>query len=209
MEEAPRSEKKALQRRRIVDAARTVFFRDGFMEANLDDVAQGAGLAKGTLYRYFENKAELYVAVLSHNAEVFLELVRTALGGAGTASDRIRSLGRFYRSHWTDNPEYFQIFWALENQPVIGELPRSAVDEVTQLWRSCLSELADVIEDGVKRGEFISCEPWMMAHLLWSGANALIRGEEVKARRELRRHDLADCFDAMVELYLRGLQEPR
>ncbi len=176
------------------------------MEANLDDVAQGAGVAKGTLYRYFENKAELYVAVLSHNAEVFLELVREALGGGASASDRIRSLGRFYRVHWTENPEYFQIFWALENQPVIGELPRQAVEEITQLWRSCLSELADVINDGVKREEFAPCEPWMMAHLLWSGANALIRSEEVKARRELRRHDLAECFDAMVELYLRGLR---
>ena len=33
------------------------------MEANLDDVAKGAGVAKGTLYRYFENKAELFSAL--------------------------------------------------------------------------------------------------------------------------------------------------
>ena len=56
-------------RRRILDAAREVFFRDGFMEANLDEVASGAGVAKGTLYRYFDTKAELYVAVLAHNGE--------------------------------------------------------------------------------------------------------------------------------------------
>ena len=59
-----RDEKKALQRKHILEAARDVFFRDGFVHANLDEVAQRAGVAKGTLYRYFENKGELYVAVL-------------------------------------------------------------------------------------------------------------------------------------------------
>ena len=59
------SERRAQQRLRIFEAARGVFFRDGFMNANLDEVAQLAGVAKGTLYRYFENKADLYVALLA------------------------------------------------------------------------------------------------------------------------------------------------
>ena len=71
---ARREAKKAQSRVRILDAAREIFFRDGFMEANLDDVARGAGVAKGTLYRYFENKAELYVAVLAMNGEFFERL---------------------------------------------------------------------------------------------------------------------------------------
>ena len=48
------------------------------MAANLDDVAKGAGVAKGTLYRYFENKAELYVAVLASNGEQFERKLRDA-----------------------------------------------------------------------------------------------------------------------------------
>ncbi len=58
-------------RRRILDSARQVFFREGFESANLDEVANLAGVAKGTIYRYFESKAELYVAVLVHNADAF------------------------------------------------------------------------------------------------------------------------------------------
>ena len=68
-----RAEKKAIQRRNILDSAREVFFRDGFIEANLDEVAQRAHVAKGTLYRYFENKGELYVAVLAKDGQVFEE----------------------------------------------------------------------------------------------------------------------------------------
>ena len=38
-------------------------------------MAEKAGVAKGTLYRYFESKADLYVAVLTNNYEIFLELM--------------------------------------------------------------------------------------------------------------------------------------
>ncbi len=62
-----REERKAQSRRRILESARDVFFRDGFMAANLDEVAERAGVAKGTLYRYFDSKADLYVAVLAEN----------------------------------------------------------------------------------------------------------------------------------------------
>jgi AcrR family transcriptional regulator len=47
--EESREERKAQSRRRILDSAREVFFRDGFMAANLDEVAEKAGVAKGTL----------------------------------------------------------------------------------------------------------------------------------------------------------------
>ncbi len=57
-EKVGRAERKVQSRQQILKAARGVFFRDGFMAANLDEVAENAGVAKGTLYRYFESKAD-------------------------------------------------------------------------------------------------------------------------------------------------------
>jgi len=48
-EATARAQKKAESRRKILDSAREIFFRDGFMAANLDVVAERAGVAKGTL----------------------------------------------------------------------------------------------------------------------------------------------------------------
>jgi TetR/AcrR family transcriptional regulator len=200
-----REEKKALFRQRILDAAREVFFRDGFMAANLDEVAQLAGVAKGTLYRYFDNKGELYVAVLSHNGEIFERKLREASLSGATPAEQVRSVGRFYFEHWTRNREYFDIFWALENQAVIGELPAAVVDEVTRLWEKCLNILADVIERGTRAGAFAPCDPWEVANILWTVANGLIQTEHVAPRRALRRRSLDHVFDDMVEIFLRGL----
>jgi len=200
-----REARKAAQRQRILESAREVFFRDGFMHANLDEVAQLAGVAKGTLYRYFESKAELYVAILSHNGKVFEERMREAATSAGDPADQIRELGRFYYGHWTRNREYFQIFWALDNQELIGELPPGVVDQVTRLWENCLRVLADVIERGVAGGDFAPCDAWEVANILWTVANGLIQTEHVAPRRRLRGQALERVFSDMVELFLRGL----
>ena len=201
-----RDDKKAKQRQRILDAAREVFFRDGFMQANLDEVASLAGVAKGTLYRYFENKADLYVAILVENGQAFEERMRAAAATEGSARDKIRALGRFYFEHWTQHSEYFQIFWALENQNVIGDLPKELVDDVTTLWENCLQVLADAIQRGVDQGAFAPCDAWEVANILWTVANGLIQTEHVAPRRELRGGDLQQVFDDMVELFLRGLR---
>ena len=99
------SEKKALQRGHILEAAREVFFRDGFVEANLDEVAQRAGVAKGTLYRYFENKGDLYVAVLARERRALRAAHARGRRPPGLRpAEQIRRLGRFYFEHWTRNP---------------------------------------------------------------------------------------------------------
>jgi len=203
--DAAASERKAQQRAKILDAARQVFFRDGFVAANLDEVASIAGVAKGTLYRYFANKADLYVALLADNGDKFVAKMRGVAGTKGSASDKIRALGKFYYGHWADNRDYFQIFWALDNQGLIGVLPPSLVGQVKDLWEACLRILADVIDGGVTSGEFGPCDSWEVANLLWTVSNGLIQTEHVMTRKELRHKPLDVMFDDGLELFLRGL----
>ena len=200
-----RAEHKALSRARILESARLVFFRDGFAAANLDEVAERAEVAKGTLYRYFESKAELYVAVLTHNGRVFEEKLRATVSPELEPVEQIRRTARFYFNHWTQNPEYFAIFWALENQELIGELPKGVVEEVTKLWEACLRILADVIARGVKEGRFAPCDPWEVANVFWTLANGLLQTDYVATRKRLRRRRLDRVFEHAIELVLRGL----
>lgn len=49
---------------RLLDAALSVFSKRGYHEATMEEIAQIAGVGKGTLYRYFKSKEELYHALL-------------------------------------------------------------------------------------------------------------------------------------------------
>lgn len=204
-----RGERREQQRQRILDAARTVFFRDGFMPANLDEVAQRAGVAKGTLYRYFDNKAELYVAVLSENGDAFERKMRETLVPELDAAEQLRRLARFYVQHWTTHRAYFQIFWALENESVIGVLPDAVVAQVTALWAKCLRLLAEVLERGARDGSFRAHDSWQVANVLWTLVNGLIEGDQAPAAAKLRDRPLEATVADAIELILRGLAPDR
>lgn len=204
-----RGARRAQHRQRILDAARSVFFRDGFMAANLDEVAQRAGVAKGTLYRYFDNKAELYVAVLSANGDAFERKMRETLDPALAPGEQVRRTSRFYFQHWTAHREYFQIFWALANEPVIGELPDGVVEEVAGLWERCLQLIAEVLERGVREGRFAPHDSWAVANILWTLANGLIQSEDAPAAKRIRRAPLERVFDDAIDLVLRGIEPTR
>jgi AcrR family transcriptional regulator len=203
-----RAEKKKQSRRRILEAAREVFFRDGFMPANLDEVAEGAGVAKGTLYRYFESKADLYVAVLAEDGKVFTDKLGEAVVGADSPAEQLRRMSRFYLEHWMRHRDYFQIFWAIDNQTVIGDLPSGVTEEVSKLWEQSLAILNDVLERGVAAGELAPCDTWEVANILWTVANALIQSDGIGLRRDLRRRPLEAVYNDAIELLLRGLERP-
>src|SRR5262249_47192429 len=54
----------AARRAQILDAATRVFARKGFNRATIRDVARDAGIADGTIYNYFANKADLLIGLL-------------------------------------------------------------------------------------------------------------------------------------------------
>lgn len=60
------------QKRRIMDAARTLFAHKGFSDTKMTDIAAAAGVSYGLAYHYFASKEEL-----------FIRLVEKALQGAG------------------------------------------------------------------------------------------------------------------------------
>jgi len=192
-------------RRRILEAARKLFLEQGFEAANLDEVAQRASVAKGTIYRYFENKAELYVEVLVWNADAFVARMRQTLDESLSPADQILETGRFYVRHYAEHPEYFRIFWAVDNQRMIGELPEPLLDAVWDIWKRCLAIAVEIIERGVKEGAFLAGDPWQTATLLWVLANGLIQSESDPHRRELRGSSLEELVDHAFALVVRGM----
>jgi len=61
---APQSNDDSAKRRQIVEGARSIFLAQGFDAASMSDIARAAGVSKGTLYVYFDNKEQLFQAIV-------------------------------------------------------------------------------------------------------------------------------------------------
>ena len=190
---------------RILKAAKEIFFRDGFADTNLDEIAARAEVGKGTLYRHFESKVELYVAVLAAGGAAFDAAMRTAVEEGEGALARLRSIGRFYRRYWSERPDYFYIFSVLHLPEVIGHLSPARLAEVRGIWERPLRQLEQVIADGVRSGELRPCDPWVMANVIWRSGNSA-----VAVLVSARRSRVIDCspealYDSLLDVLIRGL----
>src|ERR1700757_1096749 len=61
------------KRRQILEGARRVFLAQGFDAASMGEIARTAGVSKGTLYVYFENKERLFDAIVGQECQAHAE----------------------------------------------------------------------------------------------------------------------------------------
>src|ERR1041384_6069714 len=87
------------KRQRIIEAARARFRHYGLAKTTMQEVATDAGVAVGTLYRYFEHKDALAAACADDFIADHRGQAETAVSGSGTPEDRLREyiLARYRR----------------------------------------------------------------------------------------------------------------
>ena len=82
-------ERQELAADRILEAAGRVFVRDGIRGARMGKIAEAAGCARATLYRYFPNKEALLHAYMVQVAKGFGEVLNDRLRGLRSLGDRL------------------------------------------------------------------------------------------------------------------------
>lgn len=82
------------RRRKLLEAALTVFLRFGFRKTSMDEVARAAGVSRQGLYLHFATKEELFRAAVEHLFDSALAEVAAALGDAGSPLEK-RLVGAF------------------------------------------------------------------------------------------------------------------
>lgn len=134
-------------RERILACAHRRVVEGGFASLTMQALAGDAGVATGTLYRHFASKGELAAEVFSRASQVEVDVLAQALRAPGPASQRLAAgLDLFAARAWRSR----QLAFALIAEPVEPE-----VDEQRLRYREAYASLyAQLLEDGVRRGEF-------------------------------------------------------
>ena len=135
-------------RNRIIQEAASEFARLGFDQANINIIAEQAGIGKGTIYLYFENKRELFLEMLRSIAQSQLTTIRVALATDGTTRQRIERLFRAFAHLAEEQSDSFNVYMS-----ALYGVNRAFKDEATKLLRDYLAVIALMLEEGKARGE--------------------------------------------------------
>ena len=87
-----REREKAVRRETILDAARGVFAEKGLLASTIDEIAERAEVAKGTIYLYFKSKDEMFTALLNEGLALVGKRFSEAVDLALPADENLRRL---------------------------------------------------------------------------------------------------------------------
>lgn len=139
-------------RKHIMREAASEFARLGFDQANINTIAERAGIGKGTIYLYFANKRELFLEMLRHIAQAQLGVIRSALATQGSLQQRLERLFRAFAHLASEESDDFNVYMS-----ALYGVNRAFQDEATKLLRDYIAVIALVLEESRARGE-IRCK---------------------------------------------------
>ncbi|HVU65229.1 MAG TPA: TetR/AcrR family transcriptional regulator, partial [Phycisphaerales bacterium] len=97
------------RRKQILRVATRVFARVGFAKADLQDVADALGVGKGTIYRYFPSKRELFQAAVDEVMTQMRASIDAAADEHADPLDQIAAALRTYLQFFHDHPRYVEL----------------------------------------------------------------------------------------------------
>jgi AcrR family transcriptional regulator len=187
----------------LLEAAIDLFVERGYAATRLEDVARRAGVSKGTLYLYYENKEELFKAVVRGSiVPVIGEAEASVAGFEGHSADLLRHL---IHSWW-------QRLGATKVSGIIklvtaeaGNFPELAKFYQEEVINRGTRATASMLERGIARGEFRPIDVNLMTQVLVAPMLSLIMWRHSVGpcpRAELDPHAFLDTF---LDMALHGL----
>jgi AcrR family transcriptional regulator len=150
--DAPRSPRRNATRQKLYSAAVTLLAEQGFSSTTVEEIAERAGVAKGTVYYNFSGKAELFEELMRHGVGLLrTELQHAADSAAGAGGSRVDALDAMVRAG----------LLFIDGHPAFTQLYVAELWRTNRAWRSTLTavrrEVVGVVEqvlrDGVAEGE--------------------------------------------------------
>jgi AcrR family transcriptional regulator len=186
----------------IIKAALEVFGECGLANARLQDIAERAGVSKGTIYLYFPNKEELFREMIRQTAVAAIERAEQAdvPGSPGT------QLVAFMRAHWAfvRSPVFITIY-----RLVLGELhqfPDLAKFYANEVVARGQKLLSGIIRRGIEAGEFREIDPMVAARMLVAiiVMNGIWRDEHTGVPLLAHKSD-EEVFRELAQFYLHAM----
>ena len=169
-------EDKQQKRKKILEAAKELFFDKGYYCTTIEMITQKAGVSIGTFYLYYKNKVEIYKALQDEGLDILFDMMKQVISWPAMSSlAKLSEIARTYFCYYNEHREYFDIM------AVLSAIPDELKETQTEISRiidrktyNLLKMIEGVIIERVKSGEFIQMDTWKSVSVFWGLMDGLI-----------------------------------
>jgi TetR/AcrR family fatty acid metabolism transcriptional regulator len=142
--------KSATRKEEIIKITAQLFSEKSYHDVTMDEIAEKVGVAKGTIYLYFESKEELYLKILEDRHEAIESLLEKEIAKSDSAPQKLRKILRIIFKFYRQNLDVLRILSRDETHLIREHF------EFTEHWRLRRIKLYEkILEKGVKEGSFL------------------------------------------------------
>ena len=137
---------------KILKAAEKVFVKKGFFPTRIEDIAETANIAKGTVYLYFPDKTSIYVALLEKHLSEGIDLIETIKREKSKAMNKLERIfdeGFELVSHVKGMIPLVSI----ENINLTAEIMKAIKVKIQPKMKQTIDSLAEIIQAGIDKKE--------------------------------------------------------
>ena len=141
------------KRERIIEAGLKLFANESYQAVTMDRVAEAAGVAKGTLYLYFQSKEDLYLGILTDGMESMARNYQASLDPQADVKVRLRRVIILSAEFYDQRRDLLRLM--MTEEPRMPE----ARNRLREEWRDRgVRFFNSLIEEGVRSGAFLAVD---------------------------------------------------
>lgn len=145
----------------ILKAARHVFARQSYADTVVEDIANEAGIGKGTLYLYFKSKEDIFLAALSEDARRLEDVTRERMEAATAWQEKLRAYVDVRLEYLETHQDFLRIYLAEIRSMMVRGARMSA--EFFQCIRESEDHLSNVFTTAMAKGQIREVDPAIAA----------------------------------------------
>ena len=190
-EEESANSRRAVIEEHLLDVAAKRFASTGYRQTTLEEIARYAGVAKASMYRYFENKQELLTKIFLKVANAFAQSIEPILAAPLSPEEKLRRAVQYLLRNIGENVAFFTVFYSEE-----ADLPPKLRAEVTEGRQRVAADLESILCEGIEQGVFRPMDAKLVVYAIMGMCGWLHKwygtGEE-------RLEDIALAFVGLIE----------
>jgi len=203
-------EARNIRKTALLNAAKIIFFENGYKNTTIKDITDKAGVSIGTFYLYFDNKLTIYKNVLFEGILQLEQQLRNSVKSYDTDKESaeflLKILAKSYVDFYVQNPEYFDIIAVLNlSEEELRENYSRISREIHVKARDVLIFIESIIRLGKQKKEFMVENSGAAATGIW----ALLEGILILNHRNnltLLKQDLYQLVEFSVNVFIAGLK---
>lgn len=194
-----KAQERQARRRRIQEAARTVFTERGYAGASIELIARAAQLSVGAIYLYFRSKEDLYVSLIEDTLTVF-DVEMTQIREQNDISSRLRETWNTLVRWAEKDPEGPRILRLLAQPAIRPQLSDEVVTTVSAGIGRVQEHIGACVADGIHAGIYRQVNAREIADMAWSVLLGSLDAAEMHTNIGLGNEALAARTERALQL---------